>query len=256
MKRLLVLLAAVVAVVAVQASTAASASQQPKWTMSLASPGAPIVGDLMTVHGTVTVNWNPMGAHTFVPPKSVDVVLSVYSGAMCITTVSATEVVQMHSFNQPLTSRGLGFAKYAFQHDLDAGLAPGVYSLQADTRSQGQPGGAVSGCASFTISAVPQSLAAPSEPGIFLCYSAWQIDPAVYPLAQATQLMAEGGYWTPFAVPGTVTGGTNLGDHHLVCNLATGQAASLNLVGADGRVVGPALHDALAGILGWYPAIG
>jgi hypothetical protein len=91
----------------------------------------------------------------------------------------------------------------------------------------------------------------PVENNVFLCYSAYQTDPAVYSSSQAAQLLKQG-YWAPYAVPNKVVGGTNVGGFHLVCNIAASQAVSGDLVGDDGTVFGSAFQ----GVPGLYPRVG
>jgi len=99
----------------------------------------------------------------------------------------------------------------------------------------------------------------PAKPGVapappvsyFLCYSAYQTTPGVWPKDVALQLLTQG-YWLAYAVPGTVAGGTNLGGYHLVCNLASTQAVDGQFVGGDGTVLG----SSYSGVQGLYPQIG
>ncbi len=72
---------------------------------------------------------------------------------------------------------------------------------------------------------------------LFVCYSKWEQDGgAVFQLPQALQLLAAG-YWLPTAVPGTVDGGTNVGDYHLVCNPPPDVSPTDSYVGDGGDVV-------------------
>lgn len=97
--------------------------------------------------------------------------------------------------------------------------------------------------------------AAQIENGAFLCYSAFQITPGVWPMHEAQQLLAGGGYWQPYAVEGNVPYGTNVGGYHLLCNVAAGQAVGQQFAGAGGDRSGPEAHAALVGMLGWYPVV-
>lgn len=92
---------------------------------------------------------------------------------------------------------------------------------------------------------------AASEVGIFLCYSTYQTDPGVWPKSEAEVLLKQG-YWLPYAVPDTVSGGTNLGGFHLTCNLGASQSVSDSFVGQDGTVFGPLY----TGVEGLYPKVG
>jgi hypothetical protein len=102
-----------------------------------------------------------------------------------------------------------------------------------------------------TCPTAPSSGPPPKPVGIFLCYSTFQTDPGVWPAPEAAELLTEG-YWLPYAVPGNVTGGTNMGDFHLICNLASSQSVGDSFIGQDGTVFGPAY----TGVSGLYPKVG
>jgi hypothetical protein len=67
-----------------------------------------------------------------------------------------------------------------------------------------------------------------SSESIFLCYSKFQVDPGVWSLSDATQLMAGGGYWKPSAVVGG-SSSTKVGTFNLVCNPGGATAASADV---------------------------
>lgn len=90
-----------------------------------------------------------------------------------------------------------------------------------------------------------------ADTGVFLCYSAYQLTPGVWPSAQAKALVDEG-YWLAYAVSGNMPGGVNVGDHHLTCNLAAAQSVTGTLIGGDGTVVGSDYSD----VFGFYPVVG
>ena len=94
----------------------------------------------------------------------------------------------------------------------------------------------------------------PPPSNVFLCYSVFQTDPGVWAASEAASLIAQG-YWSPYAVKGNVTGGTNVGGYHLVCNLAAGQAAGQQFETDDGFVLGADVFKALTGAPGWYPVV-
>jgi len=114
--------------------------------------------------------------------------------------------------------------------------------------------------AAFAGTARAASTPPPPPPAVhtpshsFLCYSTYQTDPGVWENSQAITLLGQG-YWIPYAIKGNVTGGTNIGGYHLVCNLATGQAAGQQFAGADGFVPGVGSYPALKGVVGWYPIV-
>jgi hypothetical protein len=86
--------------------------------------------------------------------------------------------------------------------------------------------------------------------GVFLCYSKFQVVPGVWPQDAAADLH-EAGYWYPFAVPGNVEGGPNLGAYHLECNpigSTTGE-----VVNENGEVF-PASY-ATPDTIGYYPLV-
>jgi hypothetical protein len=89
---------------------------------------------------------------------------------------------------------------------------------------------------------------ADSTDGIFLCYSRWQVDPGVWGIDQARDLLAEG-YWKPVAVAG-IASATRLGAYSLVCN-PDKQAASAPGTGVDDGGMVYTAPDVL-GALGTY----
>lgn len=104
-----------------------------------------------------------------------------------------------------------------------------------------------------------QTESAPRGPiGVFLCYSKYQVVPGVWPFGMAQQLMAGGGYWLPYAVPGTVPFGTNIGNYHLICNPASTQSANGSVLGAGENVYSPDVAKAAIGdAFGpFYPVVG
>jgi len=97
--------------------------------------------------------------------------------------------------------------------------------------------------------------AAPAPSSDFLCFSSFETNPGTWVASEAATLLQSGGYWSPYAIAGNVSGGTNIGGYHLVCNLATGQAASQQLVTDDGYVAGTDDYNALKSTPGWYPVV-
>jgi len=110
----------------------------------------------------------------------------------------------------------------------------------------------------ITLSAGACPVAAPPPPpnNAFLCYSASETNPGVWPMDTAVQLLKGGGYWSPYAVPGNVDGGTNIGGYHLVCNLATGQSAGDSTLGGAGETLGPSTKQDVQNVPGHYPVVG
>ena len=109
----------------------------------------------------------------------------------------------------------------------------------------------------FSVSAGPCAPATPPQvDNVFLCYSTFSNVPAVFPAPVAAALLKAGGYWTPYAVPGSADGGTNIGGYHLVCNLASGQAAGDNTLGGAGEVDGANTKPDVSNTAGYYPIIG
>jgi len=94
----------------------------------------------------------------------------------------------------------------------------------------------------------------------FLCYSTFEVDPAVYTFGQAWQLLtsASDHYFTPYAIKGNVQYGTNIGGYHLVCNagllglLAHTSGTPQNYADSDGQVFGQTWADAMASDHGSY----
>ena len=96
----------------------------------------------------------------------------------------------------------------------------------------------------------------PPPANVFLCYSVFDQVPAVFPVDEAQTLLKQGGYWTPYAVPSNVAGGTNIGGYHLVCNIASGQSAGDTTLGGAGEVDGAASKPNVTNVPGYYPIIG
>ena len=87
-----------------------------------------------------------------------------------------------------------------------------------------------------------------NSPGIFLCYSKWQVDPGVWPLTQARALY-EAGYWRPYAVHAPLTS-TRLAGFTLVCNLPAGMTVVGNqTIDAGGATFD---HASFVDSLGYY----
>lgn len=96
----------------------------------------------------------------------------------------------------------------------------------------------------------------PPPDNVFLCYSTFSNVPGVWSVPVAQGLLKGGGYWQPYAVPGNVDGGTNIGGYHLVCNLASGQAAGDSTLGGAGEVDGANTKPDVTNVPGYYPIIG
>jgi len=100
------------------------------------------------------------------------------------------------------------------------------------------------------------SVPPPQVNNAFLCYSTNQVTPGVWPMDVAQALLKQGGYWSPYAVPGTVAGGTNIGGYHLVCNLGSGQSAGDSTLGGAGETDGPGSKQDVTNVAGHYPILG
>ena len=111
-----------------------------------------------------------------------------------------------------------------------------------------------SSCVTVNV-VVPAATLPPPVANVFLCYSAFQTDPGVWPATEAAALI-KAGYWSPYAVPNTVTGGTNVGGYHLVCNLATGQSAGTSVLGGAGEVYGAGATADVTNVPGHYTVVG
>jgi hypothetical protein len=91
------------------------------------------------------------------------------------------------------------------------------------------------------------TVATRGEDGVFLCYSKFQVDPGVWGYSQASQLLAGGGYWKPYAVAGT-SSSTRVGSYSLVCNpggVTPATAASAGVQDGGDFVTLPLLLDQL-----------
>jgi len=91
----------------------------------------------------------------------------------------------------------------------------------------------------------------------FLCYSTFEVNPAVYTFDVAWQLLtsASDHYFTPYAVEGNVPFGTNVGGYHLVCDaglLAHTNGAPGTYADSDGQIFDQAWANAMASDHGSY----
>lgn len=91
----------------------------------------------------------------------------------------------------------------------------------------------------------------------FLCYSLFEVDPAVYTFGSAWHWLTSTSdhYFTPDAVAGNVPYGTNVGGYHLVCNaglLGDTAGTPKTYTDSDGDVFGQAWADAMASDYGSY----
>lgn len=138
------------------------------------------------------------------------------------------------------------------------GFIPGTYSGAPD--GDLPPLGTISWVSDYdgadaldwtiTISAnVPAAEVRPPNT-VFLCNSKFQGDPGAWRFDTAKGLFAAG-YWQPFAVKGTVAGGTNIGGYHLICNTALKPTG--RFLGGSGEVVGP---EYATGNLGYAVIVG
>ncbi len=176
---------------------------------------------------------------------------STYCNEGKTVSSSSTEYVAGHGF-QPW---GVTFA--------DAAEAGGYYSYATaigtwyTTSKQAVPFWA--GNPTFhpvTVGACPAAeTPPPPEANVFLCYSAFQSDPGVWPISEAAALV-KAGYWSPYAVPNTVSGATNVGGYHLVCNLATGQSAGTSVLGGAGEMYGMGATKDVTNVPGHYSVVG
>ena len=98
---------------------------------------------------------------------------------------------------------------------------------------------------------------APTPPpnNAFLCYSSFEDNPGSWQIGTAAQLLGQG-YWSPYAVPGNVAGGTNVGGYHLTCNLASTQSAGDSTLGGAGETYGAGAKSEVSDVPGHYPIVG
>jgi hypothetical protein len=216
----------------------------PSWTLSLDVTPATITMDQTAV------------ASGFLKPAVTgeDVYVEVYAGEGCSSDN------WLYGYMRNMTTESDGSYAYVIDPaDFAEGL--GTYSLQADAGDVDM----VSSCETLTIAETAPAPPPPTptveqqaENGVFLCYSKWQVDPGVWPWSEAKKLMEGGGYWMPYAVPGNVDFGTNIGDYHLVCNIAATQSVSGSMLGAGEDVYSPDIAKAAIGDMfgPFYPVVG
>lgn len=115
---------------------------------------------------------------------------------------------------------------------------------------------AMSNCLDVDITAAAVAAVQPPPPNnVFLCYSVFETNPAVFPIGTAGALLGHG-YWSPYAVPGNVAGGTNIGGYNLVCNLASAQSVGDSTLGGAGEVYGAGVKQELEDVPGHYSVVG
>lgn len=239
MKRLLVLCAGVTALLAATAAFA-NAAQPARWQLTLsvdrAATAVPGVYGVM-FSGTLT----SLTAAGQVMHRPVAIVM--FAGSSCAIGESSSL-----DFGEtpPLTGVHGAFT-HASPHAIDLTK---TWSFRAEVQIGEET--VVSNC--VTIGPGVSAVAAPPESNVFLCYSAFQTNPGVWPTSQAPALM-KAGYWSPYAVKGNAEGGTNLGGYNLACNLATAQAAGSQFATSDGSTSGPDAYSTVNGVPGWYPVI-
>jgi hypothetical protein len=162
------------------------------------------------------------------------------------------------------TTDNYGFDKgtYSWKHTF---TEAGTYSVGASYKYDSHPDRYVRECVTVTVTAPEEPPVVPPAPvkpvvegGIFLCYSKWQEVPGVWPYGVAKNLVENEGYWLPYAVPGNVPFGTNIGGFHLACNVATTQSVSDSRLGAGGETYAPGVHqNNLKNVFGaFYPVAG
>lgn len=241
MKGLLIVLAGLAAALVLPLAAGASGGTD-SWGVTIdVSPAAVAVGETATL--TVDV---------VAPSESGYGTVFEYYGAGCTGAPVWTPTLGIGHFTHAMTPT-----------EWDRQASGGAFSFRAAVYNNGDALKGTSACVTLNVTkpVVPSTptVSAPiaeprGEDGIFLCYSTFQVDPGVWKYSVAQKLIQEG-YWAPHAITGNLPGGTNVGRYHLVCNLATGQAAGDQFVGAGGDVSGASVHSLLVGILGWYPVV-
>jgi hypothetical protein len=233
MRRLIALLAGVAALSLAAFAGTASAAQVNLITLA-ANHSSVAVGQSVTFTGAYTTNGN---GHT-----NATIQIIYWSGASC------TPTDEYNVLSGTLTTNSSG----VFAVSIYANSA-GTYSFEAVT-SLGNKDELRSACVTVKWANAAATLP-PPENNVFLCYSASQTDPGVWPISEAAALI-KAGYWSPYAVPGTVSGGTNVGGYHLVCNLATGQSAGTSVLGGAGEVYGTGATNDVTNVPGHYKVVG
>ena len=121
----------------------------------------------------------------------------------------------------------------------------------------GAAGLAVAGIAASGASATSaQNFSTTSN---FLCYSTYQVDPGAWPTAvtspervTAADLLAQGGYWSPYAESTVPTSTQITGGDYLICNLPASLQPVQGMIVTQKGVVLPT-SPLYAGESGLYP---
>jgi hypothetical protein len=184
------------------------------------------------------------GALTGVPAASGrPVELVRFSGYGCATTLSDSTIT---------TDANGGYREVVSTTVADLGH----WSFQALFYDRQHRLKASSACANVAVVNQPVSETPRPEDEAFLCYSVYESDPAVFPVSTASTLLSGQGYWSPYAVPGNVAGGTNIGAYHLACNLTSGQSVADTTLGAAGELYAADSKQELQDVPGHYAVIG
>jgi hypothetical protein len=168
------------------------------------------------------------------------------NASVSVSNATLTGIVQQFQLDA-FAAAGGAYTKEVFSlgGDPNASLLDGLSSLGRITSAFAISGGlfhpVIAGaCPAPVVTPTPtptptdtpasadSTSAAQGPESIFLCYSKFQVEPGVWSLADATQLVAGGGYWKPSAVFGGASS-TKVGAFNLVCNPGGATAASANI---------------------------
>jgi hypothetical protein len=225
---------------------------------------------LVLAGGSACLAFAAVAAATTPPPSlSLQVngvtSLTVSPGAKLIFTGSLANVNRSHSItvyeytnssctaNQSFVGSESTNGAFSISYTLPSNALIGKHYYMAKHAADEIVPNLSSNCVTVTVAAA--AILPPPENNVFLCYSAFQDSPGSWPVGEAAALIKTG-YWSPYAVLGSVTDGTNVGGYHLACNLATGQSAGESTLGGAGEVYGVGAKSDVKDVPGHYPVIG
>lgn len=188
-----------------------------------------------------------------------------FSGSLAGTTYLTGHTITVYEYTDSKCTTGqkyigegstsAGSGAYSVAYTVASDALIGKHYYKAKHVADNHVGDLSTDCLTVTVTAKAAAAFVPAIPNVFLCYSAFQTDPGVWPATEAAALI-KAGYWSPYAVPNTVTGGTNVGGYHLVCNLATGQSAGTSVLGGAGEVYGAGATADVTNVPGHYTVVG
>lgn len=232
MKRLLLGTSAVLATAALAAASAAAGGN---WSVSLLVSHTQATSHAVGITGDVL---NPSGK----PANAQALKVEWFANATCSGPAVGSDSRSTNKNGHYASSSTMSaHTTYSFRATLTGGgghTATSACVSTTVTAAPGEDGGGNNGGGGNTV--VPVFPLASGSPGSYLCWNSWMTDPVAYPDAVADAMWTTGMYLEPKAILGNVTGGTNIGAYHLVCNAPSTLVATDVAIGGSGELYSPA----------------